>query len=179
MKKHNEGYALAFVLVMLAVLALLSSVILAASWRNMRFQQIAAQRMSDEYAVKGQLDRIMIQLEALGSAGSIDLKNDPASGLQIVVVENIVVMRARSGQIQGDCVLVLKDAINDQETAVPVTITDADSDGVYAIANLGGVECVYYEIYTAEEVAADERVPEEYTGTVPTEETTAGSDQSK
>ena len=169
MKKHNEGYALAFVLVMLAVLALLSSVILAASWRNMRFQQIAAQRMSDEYAVKGQLDRIMIQLEALGSAGSIDLKNDPASGLQIVVVENIVVMRARSGQIQGDCVLMLTGA----------TITDADGDGTYDIKNLSRVTCAHYEIYTAEEVTADERVPEEYTGTVPTEETTAGSDQSK
>ena len=169
MKKHNEGYALAFVLVMLAVLALLSSVILAASWRNMRFQQIAAQRMSDEYAVKGQLDRIMIQLEALGSAGSIDLKNDPASGLQIVVVENIVVMRARSGQIQGDCVLMLTGA----------TITDADGDGTYDINNLSQVTCAHYEIYTAEEVMADEQVPEEYTGTVPTEETTAGSDQSK
>ena len=170
MKKHNEGYALAFVLVMLAVLALLSSVILAASWRNMRFQQIAAQRMSDEYAVKGQLDRVLIQLEAMDSDGSIDLKNDPASGLQIVVVEkNIIVMRARSGQIQGDCVLILTGA----------TITGPDGDGIYDIANLSQVTCAHYEIYTAEEVTADEQVPEEYTGTVPTEETTAGSDQTE
>ena len=175
MKKQNGGYALALVLVVLAVLSLLASVILAASLRNVRFQQTAAQRMSDKYAVEGQVERIASQLEAMKGAGVIDLNDSPETGLQILVVDNTsIVIRARSGQIQADCVLFLEGLTNGSGAVVPVTITDADSngvcDGIYQIAGLAKVRYAHYEIYTVEEVAADADVPEVYTGTVPAEE---------
>ena len=153
MKKHNEGYTLVLVAVMLTAICLLFSVILAASLRNLNFQQTAAQRMSDKYAVRGQVDRIVMQLEAMKGLGSgeIELKSDPDAGLQILVIDGYIVIRARSGQIQADCVLLLENA----------SITSLNNDGKYKITGLTGVEYALYEVYTAEEVAGDGQKPDE------------------
>ena len=159
MKKHNEGYTLVYVLVVLAVLCLVASAVLSSAIRNLQFQKKAAASMADKYTVQGEIDRIRLQLEGMNGSGTIDLNS--SSGCQIVVVENIIVIRASAGRLQGDCVFVLKAAAN---TSLTVTNVDQDGkcDGRYAIANLGGVECVHYEIYTVEEVAADDVQPEDY-----------------
>lgn len=162
MKKHNEGYTLVYVLVVLVVLCLLTAAVLSSAIRNLHFQQKVAETVCDKYTIQGEIARIRLQLEAMNDSGNIDLNNNFDSGVQIVVVENIVVVRARSGQTQGDCILVLKDAIGSGNNTVEVSIKDEDKNGVYNVTNLGGVECIYYEIYTVEEVAADDGKPETF-----------------
>ena len=159
MKKRNEGYTLVYVLVVLVVLCLVASAVLSSAIRNLQFQKKAAASMADKYTVQGDIARIRLQLEGMNDSGTIDLNSCP--GCQIVVVDNVIVIRANSGRIQGDCVLVLKAAAGKN-----LIFQDADQtglcDGIYAIDKLGGVECVHYEIYTVEEVAADGVQPEDY-----------------
>lgn len=50
MKKHNEGYVLVLVLVVILVISLLSAAILSFSLKNLQNQQAAVDRMEEEYA---------------------------------------------------------------------------------------------------------------------------------
>lgn len=53
MKKHDEGYALVLVLVVMIVLSLVAATVLTFSLRNLQNQQKSIQRMEDKYAAQG------------------------------------------------------------------------------------------------------------------------------
>ena len=160
MKKRNEGYTLVYVLVVMVVLCLLISAVLSASMHSLYFQKQAVQSMTDKYAVQGQIEKIASQLEAMGSSGTIDLRTTQDSGVEILVNQNIIVIRASSGRIRGDCALALWAGADAGQASAPASVTDSDGDGIYNVESLAGVDRIYYKIYTAEEVAADEREPE-------------------
>ena len=52
MKKHNEGYTLALVLVVLTVLCILSSAVMTYAVKNLKNQQEAAQRDQNRYTAE-------------------------------------------------------------------------------------------------------------------------------
>ena len=63
MKKHNEGYALIFVLVVLAVLFVIVSLILPTTIRNHEAQLRSIQMMKDKYEAQGAIEMLVAKLE--------------------------------------------------------------------------------------------------------------------
>lgn len=63
MKKHNEGYALPFVLVVLIVMCLIVVGIMDFSLRNLKSQQNTILRMEAKYEAAGQIEQIIATLE--------------------------------------------------------------------------------------------------------------------
>lgn len=56
MKKHDEGYALVLVLVVMIVISLVAATVLTFSLRNLQNQQKSIQRMEDKYAAQGLIE---------------------------------------------------------------------------------------------------------------------------
>ena len=150
MKKHNEGYTLVLVLMVMVILSLLSASILTAAMQNLKFQETSAQRMSDTYAVEGELEKVTARLETALNSGTAEvvLWDADETGTLIQSYGNNVSITIRRGQTELDCVLTLL-GING-----PTTITDL-GDGVYRFTDLAQIEYAHYEISTVEEVAAD------------------------
>lgn len=67
MKKHNEGYVLAFVLVVVAVLTLISAAISTIAVRNIQTQQAAVDRRLAKYEVEGAVEIVIAEMSSLSS----------------------------------------------------------------------------------------------------------------
>lgn len=63
MKKHNEGYVLPFVLVVLVVVCLVAVSLLTASLDNLKRQQASIDRMEAKYAAQGEIEKLVAGLE--------------------------------------------------------------------------------------------------------------------
>lgn len=72
MKKHDEGYVLAFVLVVMVVLCLVALSIMSISLRNLQNQQASIQRMEDKYAAQGAIEKVVAQLENATASIALD-----------------------------------------------------------------------------------------------------------
>lgn len=64
MKKHNDGYALVLVLVVITVLCIVALSMMAASLRNLQNQQASIDRMQDKYEAQGEIEKVIGNLEA-------------------------------------------------------------------------------------------------------------------
>lgn len=87
MRKHNEGYVLAMVMVVIAVLALVASIMLSMGLNNVQTQQAYVERMQEKYEAEGQLEVVVASLNALESQllnGNID------SGAVKTAIENVI-----------------------------------------------------------------------------------------
>ena len=66
MKKHDEGYVLAYVTVVLLVFCLVATTILTGAMKNLEHQQQAQAKMEDKYFAKGMIEQIIAQLDKKG-----------------------------------------------------------------------------------------------------------------
>ena len=64
MRTYNEGYSLVLVLVVLTVIALLATFILSFSLSNLQNQQASLNRMQEEYAAAGEIEKSIVKLES-------------------------------------------------------------------------------------------------------------------
>lgn len=67
MRKHNEGYALPFVLVVITVLFLVALAISTVSLRNLQSQQASIQQMQDKYEAQGQIEIVTALIDNISS----------------------------------------------------------------------------------------------------------------
>lgn len=75
MKKHDEGYVLAFVLVVMVVLCLVALSIMSISLRNLQNQQASIQRMEDKYAAQGAIEKVVAELSELTFEANGNIEN--------------------------------------------------------------------------------------------------------
>ncbi len=61
MKKHDEGYVLAYVTVVLLIFCLVATAILTGALRNLQSQQAANERMKHQYIAAGELEKVVSQ----------------------------------------------------------------------------------------------------------------------
>lgn len=61
MKKHDEGYVLVYVTVVLLVFCLVATIILTGAHRNLQNQQKTIEQMKDQYVAEGMLEQIVAQ----------------------------------------------------------------------------------------------------------------------
>ena len=64
MKKHDEGYVLVYVTVVLLVFCLVAAMILTGALHNLNQQQAANQKMKDQYLAAGEIEKVMAQWDA-------------------------------------------------------------------------------------------------------------------
>lgn len=63
MKKHDEGYVLAYVTVVLLLFCLVASMILTGALKNLQHQQDTITRMQDQYVAAGMIEQVVAQWE--------------------------------------------------------------------------------------------------------------------
>ena len=61
MKKHDEGYVLAYVTVVLLLFCLIATMILTGALKNLTIQQDTVQHMKDRYAAEGMIQQVIAQ----------------------------------------------------------------------------------------------------------------------
>lgn len=64
MKKHDEGYVLVYVTVVLLVFCLVATTILTGAHRNLQNQQNANEQMKQQYIAAGEIEKVMAQWAA-------------------------------------------------------------------------------------------------------------------
>ena len=133
MKKHDEGYALILVLIVLTVLGLMASFMLSFSLQNVQTQRKYIDRMQDQYTAAGEIEAIIGQMQ---SAGGYEVATDD------VVIETAgsgaknaqTTLSASHGSIRIQCEILVADA----------TVTEEDTQ--YTICNAKSVQYISYEI---------------------------------
>lgn len=141
MKKHNEGYSLVLVLVVLTVLSLVASFILSFSLRNLQSQTASVTRMQDEYKAAGEIEKLVAQLEALAEDASTTLKGEEATSTTLKHS-----LTVSDGTVQIDCVLLL----------TAKTVTPTGTAGEYTITGPVSVAYTSYEVSSVEPTATEE-----------------------
>ena len=79
MKKHDEGYVLAFVMVVITVLCLIAVLLMPLSLRNLEAQNDSIRRMQDKYAAQGVIETVVAKMD---SVIKISMTEDSASLLK-------------------------------------------------------------------------------------------------
>lgn len=65
MKKHDEGYVLVYVTVVLLVFCLVAATILTGALHNLNNQQNAIAKMEDQYAAEGMIEQVIAQWKSI------------------------------------------------------------------------------------------------------------------
>lgn len=165
MRKHNEGYALVLVLVVLVVMCLLSATILASAQRNLTSQMSAVKHMRDKYLAQGKIEQIVGALEWLPADTEVvgikigtpleEASLDPQiPTVTIATDENTTVevmehqhnddvlkiqVTSKSGNVQIDCLLLLQcDGVTGSGGAYMVLRPQGLSYSSYEISRTGG-----------------------------------------
>jgi hypothetical protein len=95
MKKHDEGYVLAYVTVILLLFCLIATGILTGAMKNMTNQQDTIQRMKDRYAAEGMIQQVI--------ANGFDVSGDLEDFVSCNSVKNGYRLTAVSGTVQIIC----------------------------------------------------------------------------
>ena len=128
MKKHDEGYALVLVLIVLTVLGLLASLMLSFSLQHVQTQQKYIDRMQDQYAAAGEIEAIIGQMQSTGTCS---------------IPEEFVIEPLIPGELHltvpGDYVRI--------DCKLQITgVVSGPTDGKYTVSGVTEVQYISYEI---------------------------------
>ena len=145
MKKHDEGYVLAYVTVVLLVFCLVAATILTGALRNLNNQQAAIAKMEDQYVAAGEIEKVIASLDALiaGKAtSSVEITCSDAILAEWDAEEKMLTLTANCGVVVVSCGLNMEGAYVTQKTenekVTSVTISNL-SAYTYAFYEIGGV----------------------------------------
>ena len=80
MKKHDEGYVMLLVVVVLLVLGIMSAALMSMTVTNLKNQRNSINRMQEKYAAQGELEKLVAQTEAQIAA---KLSEDPDGIIEV------------------------------------------------------------------------------------------------
>ena len=117
MKKHNEGYVLIYVTVVLILFSLIGSMILTSAMKNLNAQQAAITQMQDKYAAQGMIERVVSMRDTyIFEEGQNVYRKVNDNKVEDVAVkcekrtsENVVTLSATYGTITITCNVNLND----------------------------------------------------------------------
>lgn len=137
MKKHNEGYALPFVLVVMTVLCLVAVSVMSFSLRSLQSQQASIDRMKDQYLAEGEIEKVVAKLKKVSEETELDsICGTSVTCESVSETYSTITLTASSGTVKITCTLKLSGAV----------ITDGKT-----VSNVTSVEYVSYEIGGVEE----------------------------
>lgn len=109
MKKHNEGYILAYVMVVLVIFCLVATSILTSAMRNLQNQQDINERMKDQYDAQGKIEVVLSQWGTYKSSFEKE-KEVGATGVKCIDKDDTTVtLYAESGTVSVTCKMQLTD----------------------------------------------------------------------
>ena len=116
MRKHNEGYTLVLVMVVLTVLSLLATVILTASQRNLDAHKNGIAYMQNKYLAQGEIEKILGELEKMAITDDPENVINASEEYPIVSITKVdedvqVGITSKSGTVVIDCTLLLVDGV--------------------------------------------------------------------
>lgn len=117
MKKHNEGYTLPLVMVVLLVLAIVAVTIMTTSMNNMLRQQGFIETMQDQYKAQGQIEAIVGQLMKAEKPEDVDAILEPYSTGALIATKNAhIEFTSVYGSVTINCALDLSVVNGGQNT---------------------------------------------------------------
>lgn len=128
MKKHDEGYVLAYVTVVLLLFCLIATMILTGSMKNLTAQQDTIQRMQDRYAAEGMIQQVV----ANWSNHDWDSLE---SGKALNDMPDVIYMGKNEGYVK---LFVTHDSV--------VITCEVNSNGQYRLFDIGTVPTVEGEV---------------------------------
>lgn len=131
MKKHDEGYTLPLVMVVLLVLSLVAVTIMTTSLHNMQRQQKFIEQMQAQYEAQGKIEKLVAQLEA-GQAVEIPFKN--TATLDGNKLTGVIVVTSSDNTVTIQCGIEL--------LGTEITATD----GGFKISDMEPIKYTSYEI---------------------------------
>ena len=123
MKKHDEGYVLAYVTVVLLLFCLIATMILTGAMKNLTIQQDTVQHMKDRYAAEGMIQKAIVMIKNNQNPG--EMKELAEDGITVITVLS-------SEQVGEEWKLVSSSG------TVQITCT-VDSNGAYQTFEIGTV----------------------------------------
>lgn len=149
MKKHDEGYILAYVSVALILLSIIATAILTGALRNLNSQQNTIAQMEDQYAAEGMIEKVVAQLESIKNVSNgtvtiseysdtvvidgVEIKRE----LTITPLENGFKLTARHGTVVIKCEIEIAAYIN-EDNEESYTVTNVTSSAKYSTYEIGG-----------------------------------------
>lgn len=132
--KQNDGYALAYVLVVLLVLAAIAFAVMTLSLNALERQQSSLNNMKDKYAVQGMVEQVVAQMEHADDAALLQLLADysqpernPSCEQSVEGGEEIYTVIAQSTNTKITAKLTLKE-IREPVTLAPINPGNGESD---------------------------------------------------
>lgn len=107
MKKHNEGYTLPLVMVVLLVLAIVAVTIMTTSLKNMQRQQSFIETMENQYDAQGEIEKVVAQLLS-GTTIPVELLDEPPSFSQDKKsITGTITKQSENGNVTIACSIVI------------------------------------------------------------------------
>lgn len=103
MKKHDEGYVLAYVTVVLLVFCLVATTILTGALRNLQTQQKINDQMKDQYVAAGMIEKVMSQWDGYESTFEKDQEVGDTGVICAEVNYGVVTLTATYGMVMITC----------------------------------------------------------------------------
>ena len=157
MKKHNEGYVLAYVMVIIAVLMLVSASVMGVALKNLQRQKAEVETMQAKYAAEGAIERAIVELKAIKTQSPIHFIE--LDGVEIGVVDGtvngntcnlrLIAAGKPADETLGNKVVVTCELKLQNGSTIETTL---DGNRVYVLDNVQNVEYVSYTISTVEEM---------------------------
>jgi type II secretory pathway component PulK len=112
MRKHDEGYALPFVLVVFVVFSLIATSILTISLNNLKKQQASIQRTQDQYAAQGEIEKACVIISGLNRLDATSINTAMVNNAIKVtcdnnssVPDNVILETNCGGTVEIQCVI--------------------------------------------------------------------------
>lgn len=106
MNKHDEGYVLAYVTVVLLLFSLIATMILTGAMKNLTNQQDTIARMEDQYAAAGMIEQaVAMGLSNAENDELLDEEGNVIRSLAISSVDEGTQLVAQSGSVVITCVI--------------------------------------------------------------------------
>ena len=130
MMKRNDGYALAYVLVVLLVLAAIAFAVMTLSLKALERQQASLEHMKDKYAAQGYVEQVVALLENETSDVNSIIFTELSDNAEITHIPaaadtlDTVIVKAESGTVKVTAVYEIKQMIKTETTGEGDQITE-------------------------------------------------------
>ncbi len=145
MRKHNEGYALPFVLVVSVVMCLIAVTVMSFSLKNLQVQQASVQRTQAKYDAAGKIEEIVAATKTADSVvfdfNEDDLIIVPNTEGKTVQISAKGVSQNGETEIWLNAEIELKDITNGNFAS---TYFSENADGTLTVSYKGDISFISY-----------------------------------
>ena len=103
MKKHDEGYVLVYVTVVLILFSLIGSMILTSAMKNLNAQQAAITQMQDKYAAQGYIEQYLAEKDGEKDKELTDDEGNVVGRFQVEIKDTRYYFTVRYGSVVITC----------------------------------------------------------------------------